>query len=79
MIDGDAIHSVAFWGSIALIVIVPTLIVHWYKIRKEELSAGLKQQMIDRGFSAEEILAVINDNPKHLRNGKSDKRAMARV
>lgn len=41
---------------------------YWYKLRRTEMELGLKQTMIDRGMTAEEICAVVESGP----GGKPD-------
>jgi hypothetical protein len=42
------------------LTVVGCFIAHyWYKTRREEIRAGLKQSMLDRGMSAYEIRTVI--------------------
>lgn len=65
---GIAISVVAFWGAIVLIVAIPTIVHHRHKTRVAELNAAIKQQMIERGYSVEEILAVVGENAKLLRD-----------
>jgi hypothetical protein len=61
--------SVEVWGAIAIMVIAGGWIVpvtagaiasNWRKARQSEQLALLKQSMIERGMSAEEIERVIN-------------------
>jgi hypothetical protein len=54
-----------FWGAITLMCIVPVIAGAWYKIRKAELEAGLKREMIERGMSADEICRVLHASPTH--------------
>ena len=49
-----------FWIAIAMICIVPSISYYWYKLKKTELESGLKQTMLDRGMSADEIERVLN-------------------
>jgi hypothetical protein len=49
---------------IPVIAIVGAL---WADIRKAELAAALKHDMLDRGLSADEIQAVLNAGKKHSR------------
>lgn len=56
--------TVVFWGAITLMVIVPSLAYYWQQIKKTELDAGLKQSMIDRGMSADEIERVLRAGSK---------------
>jgi hypothetical protein len=54
-----------FWFSIAMMVCVPVAADCWRKVRKHELDADLKRDMIGRGMSADEIeriLAARSDN-----------------
>jgi hypothetical protein len=67
-ISGGALVGIVFWLAIALIVIVPSLAHYWAQVRKAEAEARLKEQMVERGFSPGEILAVINNNPAALRD-----------
>jgi hypothetical protein len=46
--------------SITLICVIPTLAHYWYKARKAELEANLKQDMLQRGMSAAEIQQVLD-------------------
>jgi hypothetical protein len=59
--------SNVFWLAIVLIACVPVVAEYWRRMRKDELDAGLKQDMIARGMSAEEIervLAARSDRPE---------------
>lgn len=67
-IDGATIVGVTFFLSIALIVIVPSLAHYWAQVRKAEADARLKEQMVARGYSPAEILAVLSNNPAALRD-----------
>lgn len=40
---------------------------YWHRIRKAELAARLKQDMLDRGMSAEEIRTVLEAGTKSSR------------
>ncbi len=62
--------AVGLFTMIILVVAVPTIVHHRYLKRVAELNADIKQQMIQRGYSVEEILAVINEDPKVLNRGK---------
>jgi hypothetical protein len=44
---------------LVLTVALPTVVRHWYLLRKAELEASLKQEMIQRGMSAGEIKMVL--------------------
>jgi len=56
-----------FWLVVTVIVCVPVVAECWRKMRRDELNAGLKQDMIARGMSADEIervLAARSDSPR---------------
>jgi hypothetical protein len=40
-------------------VAVPTVARYWWRIRQSEIDASLKQEMLQRGMSAEEIQMVL--------------------
>jgi hypothetical protein len=56
--------SFVFWGSITLIVLVPSLAHYWWLSRKAELDNALKRDMIQRGMSVEEIERVLKAKSK---------------
>jgi hypothetical protein len=45
--------------SVAVVVLAMFSIFHWRKLRQTELETGLKQDMLNRGFSAEQIKCVL--------------------
>jgi hypothetical protein len=58
--------SNVFWFAIVIIACLPIVAECWRKMRRDELDAGLKQEMIARGMSADEIervLAARSDKP----------------
>ena len=46
-------------GAIAIGVVIPFIAHYWYKTRRAEMELSLKQAMVERGMSAEEICAVV--------------------
>jgi hypothetical protein len=48
-----------FWLAIVVIACLPVVADCWRRMRKDELDAGLKQDMIARGMSADEIVRVL--------------------
>jgi hypothetical protein len=48
-----------FWSAIVLMAVVPSLAYFWASIRKAEIEANLKRDMIARGMSAEDIQRVL--------------------
>jgi len=67
-VDGVALSMAVFWISIMLICTIPAVAHYWYKVRQAEADAALKQEMVARGYSAVEILAVVNNKPEALKN-----------
>lgn len=53
-----------FWGAITLICVVPSIAYYWWKIRKAEMDAALKQEMIAKGMSADDIVKVLGEHRK---------------
>ena len=57
---------------VMLVIVVGTLLfalalvatVHWRKVRESDNATKLKQDMLDRGMSAEEIKTVLEAGPK---------------
>ncbi len=43
----------------AVIILLPTLSNHWYKIRVKQWEMSLKHTMLERGMSAAEIKSVL--------------------
>ena len=48
-----------FWGAIAAICIVPSVLFYLRGVKQDQLEAELKRDMIARGMSAEEIERVL--------------------
>jgi len=64
-------------GATAVIV-GTTWIVHWAEVRQAEHATALKQVLIDRGMSAEEIAMVISAMPGKQRRDQDARRAYSR-
>jgi hypothetical protein len=58
-----AIFTIIF-GTVLIVAL--SVIISWcvYKIRRDSIAAQLKQDMLDRGMSAEEIKTVLEARPK---------------
>ena len=62
-------NTLIFWGAIAAIVIVPSALHYWAKVRANEARAALVQDLAARGMTPDEIREVLNaskldkDNP----------------
>jgi hypothetical protein len=54
---------------IALVAVVGGI---WKDVRRREIAAGLKHDMLDRGMSAEEIRMVLDAGTKRSRKGVAD-------
>lgn len=65
------IAIISVFTMIVLVVAIPVTVVHRYKRREAELNAAVKQQMIERGYSVDEILAVIHEDAKFLKSQQS--------
>jgi hypothetical protein len=57
----ELLHNPVFivFAFLTITSVVSTLAFYWHKVRRAEFEASLKQQMIDRGMTAEEIRIVI--------------------
>jgi hypothetical protein len=63
---GEIIGIVAVGGSM-LVGIVAVIMGSWLESRKAEIAATLKQDMINRGMSAEDIRTVVDAGTKRSR------------
>jgi hypothetical protein len=63
---GQMIGLVAVAGGL-LCGIVSIVMVFWHEIRKAEIEAALKQDMLTRGMTADEIRTVIEAGTHHSR------------
>jgi len=52
--------TLTFWSAIVLISLGPFVVHFWWKIRRDEVDAALKQDMLARGMSVDEIERVLN-------------------
>lgn len=77
----SAIPAIGFYLMVILVVAIPVITSHRYKTRLAELNASVKQQMIEKGYSPDEILAVIREDAKLLSksNGRLAKMTPSRV
>lgn len=58
------------FASATLICTVPAIAHYWWKVRRDELDASLKQIMLEQGRSVEEIRQVLEaraDRPRAMR------------
>lgn len=71
---------VLIFGGGVSIAIIATLAENWRKVRVAEQNAVLKQNMIERGFSADEIVRVIDAGgrpPKACKEPKAQRDSAA--
>ncbi len=61
--------GLVFWGAIALICVVPAIARAWSRNRQAELDAALKQEMLQRGMSADDIRTVLEASSPQRRRG----------
>ena len=52
-------NQLIFWGAIAAIVIVPSALHYWAKVRANESKAALVQDLAARGMTPDEIQAIL--------------------
>jgi hypothetical protein len=55
----DAAALFCLFGAIVLVVAVPVIASAWRQVAKDRADADLKQSMIERGMSVEEIERVL--------------------
>ena len=61
------------FAFLTITTVVSSVGYYWHKVRKAELEASLKQEMIERGMSADEIKQVIQASTERgSRAGCSD-------
>ena len=53
-----------FFAGIAVVGLAAIAAGCWHSLRKEEIAANLKQDMLNRGMSAEDIKTVLEAGPK---------------
>ena len=56
---GDMIPVIAIVSTFLTVVVIVALFI-WRGVRKADIAARLKQDMLDRGMSAEEIRIVLD-------------------
>ncbi len=63
-LSGEDVAGIIFATGVVVFAVAVVISLCWYKIRKSEIAAALKQDMLNRGMSAEEIKTVIEATPK---------------
>ena len=56
----DLLVLVAVWAIVGGVVLGAIIAVQWRKVEQAKAEAHLKEQMIERGFTADEIIRVIS-------------------
>ena len=56
----DAVAIVSGVVMVLLVVVIPVGITYWYRLAKVRAEAHLKQSMIERGMSVDEIERVLH-------------------
>jgi hypothetical protein len=59
-------------------IIFGTVTNYWRRTRQAELDAALKQQMLDRGMSADEIVQVLEAKSQPTKIGCRERRSVGR-
>jgi hypothetical protein len=67
----DALTLLMLPGATAVIVLGTVIAIQWRKARQAEYEARLTEQMITRGFTAEEIRSVLTARVACRRTGKA--------
>jgi hypothetical protein len=67
--DWNHLTTLLFWvfilgGGSALITLINSLAKHWRKVRESEHLAALKQSLVERGMSVEEIERIVRAAPE---------------
>ncbi len=66
LLTSEGGHFLIFMAFMAILVLTSVAMYGW----QQSLNARLKEKMIDRGFTAEEMIAVINAKPQDGRPRK---------
>ena len=61
----DTFPMLLGFGTTAIVILGVTIAIQWRKVQQAKNDAILKQQMIERGFPADEIVSVINAGAGH--------------
>jgi len=60
LLNSRHFDMVVVFSFVTLVVAIPAVCGIWYKLRVKEWETALKQTMLDRGMSAEEIRSVLD-------------------
>ena len=73
--DPTVLIVCALWVVVGLIVLAAVIAVQWRKVQIAKGNAALKQRMIERGFTAKEIVNVIQAGAPGDRPGQAPQAA----
>src|SRR5262249_6715793 len=59
----DRAYVVLAFAALAVPAAVVAVAYFWYKLRREELLAALKRELVERGLTSEEIRTVVEASP----------------
>jgi hypothetical protein len=62
-LDEGLVFAVLFFAMAGLVAIVTTMFATIYGMHKSRLEDSLKRELLDRGMTADEIVAVIRAKP----------------
>ena len=71
----DLVGTIAVFTIIGAVVVISIIAIQWRKVEQTKAEAQLKEQLTDRGFTADEIVKVINAGVSGRRVGKVAGRA----
>ncbi len=70
----DLLAPVAVLTVTGVVVLGVVIAVQWRKVQQAKAATSLKEQMIERGYTADEIVSVINAGEGHGRAVKATSR-----
>jgi hypothetical protein len=70
----DLFPLLVMFGVTGLVAMTAVIAVQWRKAQQARYNAYLKQRLIERGFTAEEIVNVVQADVQPQRVGKSARR-----
>ena len=70
--DAEVVAPIGILLVIGIVVVAVVAVVQWRRVRLAEMEATLKQQMLDRGMSADEIAMVLGAsmNSQYAQNSR---------
>jgi hypothetical protein len=68
--EPDALPLLVLVPIMGIVGLAAIIAPQWRKVQQTNAEARLKERMIERGFTADEIIRVINTGVGHARKGK---------